>query len=60
MAREDLWSSDGSFKLFDSNNNGFARGEAINAVFIKRLNDALRDKTPIRAIIQSTGTNSDG
>jgi acyl transferase domain-containing protein len=60
MAGEDLLSPDGSCKTFDANANGFARGEAINAVFVKRLKDALHDKNPIRAIIRSTGTNSDG
>ncbi len=53
-------SADASSKTFDASANGYARGEAINAVFIKRLDDAIRDNNPIRAVIRATGTNSDG
>lgn len=57
---ESLLSCDGSCKTFDSKANGFARAEAITAVYIKPLADALRDGNPIRAVIKATATNSDG
>jgi acyl transferase domain-containing protein len=60
MTYEGIISSEGSCKSFDAKADGFARAEAINAVYIKRLEDAIRDKNPIRAIIRNTGTNSDG
>ena len=60
MTQEGILAPDGSCKTFDAAANGFARAEAINAVYIKRLSDALRDGNPIRAIIRNTGTNSDG
>ena len=60
MSSEGMLSPEGSCKTFDAAADGFARGEAINAVFIKRLDDALRDNSPIRAVIRATGTNSDG
>ena len=60
MSSEGILSPEGSCKTFDAAADGFARGEAINAVFVKRLEDALRDNSPIRAIIRATGTNSDG
>lgn len=60
LSQEGVISPDGSSKTFDASANGYARGEAINALFIKRLDDAIRDGNPIRAVIRNTGTNSDG
>ena len=60
MTREGIVSPNGSCRTFDADADGFARGEAINAVYIKRLDDAMRDGNPIRAVIRNTGTNSDG
>lgn len=45
---------------FDDRANGYSRGEGIGAVVIKRLSDAIRDNDTIRAVIRSTGCNSDG
>jgi acyl transferase domain-containing protein len=60
LSQEGVISPEGSSNTFDSSADGYARGEAINAVFIKRFDDAVRDKNPIRAVIRGTGTNSDG
>jgi 3-oxoacyl-[acyl-carrier-protein] synthase III len=60
MAAGELLSPEGSCKTFDSAADGFARAEAITAIYVKRLEDALRDGNPIRAIIRSSATNSDG
>ena len=60
MTQEGILSPEGSCKTFDASADGFARGEAISAVFIKRLDQALHDKSPVRAIIRNTATNSDG
>ena len=60
MTEEGILSPEGSCKTFDAAADGFARGEAINAVYIKRLDDAIKDGNPIRAVIRNTGTNSDG
>lgn len=60
MTQEGILSPEGSCKTFDAAADGFARAEAINAVYIKKLSDAVRDGNPIRAIIRNTGTNSDG
>lgn len=35
-------------------------GTAINVLYIKRLDDALKDGNPIQAIIRSTASNCDG
>lgn len=53
-------SPDGSSNSFDAYANGFARADAVNAVYVKRLEDAVRDGNPIRAVIRGTAVNSDG
>ncbi|KAK2758837.1 Type I Iterative PKS [Arachnomyces sp. PD_36] len=53
-------SPDGISKTFDAAANGYGRGEAINAILIKKLDDATRDGDPIRAVIRSTAINCDG
>lgn len=50
----------GECRTFDASANGYARGEAINAIYIKRLSAAVRDGDPIRAVIRATGANCDG
>ncbi|KAM7216063.1 Acyl transferase domain containing protein [Rhypophila decipiens] len=44
----------------DADADGYARAEAVNMVFVKRLDDALRDGNPVRAILRATAVNSDG
>lgn len=60
MTQQGVLSPEGSCKTFDAAADGYARGEAINAVYIKKLDDALRDGDPIRAVIRSTFQNCDG
>jgi len=60
MTHQGVLSPEGSCKTFDASADGFARADAINAVFIKKLDDAVRDGNPIRAVIRGTSTNSDG
>ncbi|KJZ80104.1 hypothetical protein HIM_00818 [Hirsutella minnesotensis 3608] len=55
-----LLSLTGSCKTFDAAADGYARGEAVNAIFIKPLEQALADGNPIRAILKATAVNSDG
>jgi len=55
-----VMSPNGSCKTFDASADGYARGEAINAIHIKKLSDALRDNDPIRAVIRATASNCDG
>ncbi|KAK6507176.1 hypothetical protein TWF481_005625 [Arthrobotrys musiformis] len=45
---------------FDSRGNGYARAEGFGVILIKRLSDAVRDGNTIRAVVRSSGTNSDG
>ena len=60
MSQEGILSAEGSCKTFDAAADGFARAEAINAIYIKKLSHAVRDANAVRAIIRNTGTNSDG
>ncbi|KAL4902087.1 hypothetical protein BDW74DRAFT_187059 [Aspergillus multicolor] len=60
MVKSMLLSPDGVSRTFDAGANGYARGEGINCLYVKRLSDALRDSNPIRAVVRSTATNHDG
>ncbi len=60
MTEQGVLSPDGSCKTFSADANGYARGEAINAIYIKPLSAALADGNPVRAVIRATATNSDG
>lgn len=50
----------GTCKTFDASADGYARGEAINMVYIKKLSDAIDAGDPIRAVIRATAANCDG
>src|ERR1700722_9379904 len=54
MTAGEVLSSEGSCKTFDSAADGYARAEGVTAVYAKRLEDALRDGNPIRAVIKGT------
>ncbi len=60
MTSQGALSPMGRCKTFDKDADGYARGEAINAILIKPLEDAIRDGDPIRAVIRSTAINADG
>ncbi|PYH87840.1 polyketide synthase [Aspergillus ellipticus CBS 707.79] len=55
-----LLSRDSRCYSFDSKANGYARGEGIGAVVIKRLDDAVVSGDTIRAVIRSSSSNQDG
>jgi len=60
MSMTGLLSPDGSSKSFDASANGYARAEAISCIYIKRLDEAIKDGNPIRAVIRASGSNADG
>lgn len=53
-------SPDGFCRTFDAGANGFGRAEGVCCLYIKRLDKALTDGNPIRAIIRASASNSDG
>ncbi|HEX8767739.1 MAG TPA: beta-ketoacyl synthase N-terminal-like domain-containing protein, partial [Jatrophihabitans sp.] len=60
VAQTGALSPDGSSRPFDAAANGFVRGEACGAVVLKRLDDALRDRDRIHAVIDGSAINHDG
>ncbi|CAP62086.1 uncharacterized protein PODANS_5_380 [Podospora anserina S mat+] len=60
LAEQGVLSPNGSCRTFDADADGYARGEAVNMIYLKRLDEAIRDGNPIRAIIKGTATNFDG
>ncbi|OCK77276.1 putative polyketide synthase [Lepidopterella palustris CBS 459.81] len=55
-----LLSPTGECRTFDAAANGYARGEAINMIYVKRLSNALQDGDNIRAVIRGSAVNCDG
>ncbi|KAJ5578021.1 uncharacterized protein N7459_006985 [Penicillium hispanicum] len=60
MSENGVLSPDGRCKVFDADADGYARGEAVNAILIKPLDQAIADGDGIRAIIRATSANYDG
>ncbi|KAH6974491.1 hypothetical protein BKA56DRAFT_734049 [Ilyonectria sp. MPI-CAGE-AT-0026] len=60
MTEKGILSPEGSCKSFSADADGYARGEAFTAVFLKPLDAAIRDGNPIRAVIRAAVANSDG
>lgn len=46
--------------MIDAAANGYARGEGVATLVLKRLSDAISDGDHIECIIRETGTNQDG
>lgn len=59
-AMGNVLSPEGICRTFDEKADGYGRGEAINAVFLKRMSAAPRDGNPIRAVIRASATQHDG
>ena len=55
-----MLNADGRSYSFDERGVGYGRGEGSAVIVLKRLDDALRCGDTIRALICSSGVNSDG
>lgn len=53
-------SPDGKCFSFDERANGYVRGEGAGVVILKSLNQAIKDRDRIYAIVKNTGINHDG
>ncbi len=55
-----ILSPDGKCRPFSDDANGTVEGNGMGAVVLKPLEDALRDRDRIHAVIRGTGANNDG
>ena len=55
-----MLNSNGRSYPFDVRGSGYGRGEGVVTLLLKRLDDALEARDPIRAIIRNTSVNQDG
>ncbi|KAJ2981691.1 hypothetical protein NUW58_g6624 [Xylaria curta] len=53
-------SGSGKCKSFDASADGYVKAEGVNCFYLKRLDDAVRNGDPIRAIIRGTAVNASG
>lgn len=53
-------SEQGRSYSYDEKASGFGRGEGAACLFIKRLDDAIRDGDPVHALIRSSACNHGG
>lgn len=60
LSKAKALSPDGQCKTFDEDADGYGRSEGCGVVFLKRMNDALRDKDNILAVIKGSAINHDG
>ncbi|KAL5336891.1 hypothetical protein BJX70DRAFT_389679 [Aspergillus crustosus] len=55
-----MLSPTGRSRMWDANADGYARGEGVISIVLKRLSDAIADGDSIDCVIKATGTNQDG
>ncbi|KIL88416.1 polyketide synthase [Fusarium avenaceum] len=55
-----MLSPNGISRMWDEDADGYARGEGMASVVLKKLSDALADGDHIECIIRETGANHDG
>ena len=53
-------SPDGYCRAFDKDAQGSVGGSGVGAVILKRLDEAIRDGDPVRAVIKGSAINNDG
>ena len=60
VAASGILSPSSTCHSFDAAADGYGRADAVGALYLKRLSDAIRDNDPIRSIVRATSTNSNG
>ncbi|KAL8974635.1 MAG: hypothetical protein Q9197_001123 [Variospora fuerteventurae] len=55
-----MLSPTGRSRMWDADADGYARGEGVAAIVMKRLCDAIADGDHIECLIRETGANQDG
>ena len=59
-AEGEVLSPDGHCRSFDHRSGGTVFGSGVGVVVLKRLEDAIRDRDHVRAVIKATAINNDG
>ncbi|KAK1689375.1 beta-ketoacyl synthase domain-containing protein [Colletotrichum godetiae] len=60
MSSVGMTNPDGKCYVFDSRGAGYARGEGVVTLILKRLDDAMRDGDRVHALVRNSGLNQDG
>ncbi|MGE4192797.1 MAG: SDR family NAD(P)-dependent oxidoreductase [Pseudodesulfovibrio sp.] len=60
FSKAQMLAEHGRCKVFDQDGNGYVRSEGGVLYLLKRLDDAVRDGNVIHAVINASGSNSDG
>jgi len=60
LSKGHMLAPDGHCKTFDEKADGYARGEGVGLLILKRLSEAKRDHDRILAVIKSSVVNQDG
>lgn len=60
MSTLHLTSGTGHCYPFDNRGDGYGRGEGCVVLVLKSLDQALRDRDPVRAVLRNTAVNQDG
>ncbi|MEM9271693.1 MAG: hybrid fatty acyl-AMP ligase/type I polyketide synthase [Cyanobacteria bacterium P01_F01_bin.143] len=55
-----MMAADGRCKTFDADADGYVRGEGCGVIILKALDDAIRDRNNILAVIKGSAINQDG
>ncbi|MBV6405296.1 MAG: D-alanine--poly(phosphoribitol) ligase subunit 1 [Flavobacteriales bacterium] len=55
-----MYSPDGSTRAFDANGKGTSFSDGCGIIVLKRLDDAVRDKDHIYAVVKGAALNNDG
>jgi hybrid polyketide synthase/nonribosomal peptide synthetase ACE1 len=59
-SKMNLLSPTGRSRMWDEGADGYARGDGIASVILKKLSDAIQDGDHIECVIRETGANQDG
>ena len=59
-SKMNLLSPNGRSRMWDADADGYARGDGIASLVLKRLSDAIADGDHIECLIRETGVNQDG
>lgn len=60
MSKFRALAADGRCKTFDASADGYARGEGVGVVVLKKLVDAVADNDTILAVVRGSAVNHDG